>query len=89
MHDEPELKLQTITMTAPATQTLIDGYAAEIAARQTQLRDDRSVYLSKLADLAQLDPLDFTGLAQLYRAHVSHIDALLKEFDSDGTASSA
>lgn len=88
MHDQPELELQTITMTAPATQILIDGYAAEIAARHAQLLDDRAVYQAKLADLAQLDPLDFTGLGQLYRAHVSHIDALLKEFDNDGAASS-
>lgn len=66
---------------APATRRLIEGYAAEIAARRAQLLEDRALYGGKLDDLRELDPADFTGLTKLYRAHLSQIELLLKEFD--------
>ena len=66
---------------APATRRLIEGYAAEIAARRQQLLEDRALYRAKLGDLRELDPTDFTGLSKLYRAHLSQIELLLKEFD--------
>ena len=66
---------------APATRRLIEGYALEIAARRAQLLEDRVLYRSKLDDLGELDPSDFTGLTKLYRAHLSQIELLLKEFD--------
>jgi len=61
-------------------ERLIDGYAAEIEARRHQLHSDLELYCGKLADLAELDPADATGLGLLYRAHVRHIEALLDEF---------
>lgn len=66
---------------APATRRLIEGYAAEIAARRQQLLDDRALYRVKLDDLYELDPSDFTGLTKLYRAHLAQIELLLKEFE--------
>ena len=66
---------------APATRRLIEGYAAEIAARREQLLQDRNLYHMKLEDLRELDPADFTGLTKLYHAHLSQIDLLLQEFD--------
>ncbi len=66
---------------APATRRLIEGYAAEIAARREQLLEDHSLYQVKLDDLRELDPADFTGLTKLYRAHLGQIELLLKEFD--------
>lgn len=66
---------------APATRRLIEGYAAEIAARRAQLLEDRALYRAKLDDLRDLDPSDFTGLTKLYRAHLGQIEWLLKEFD--------
>jgi hypothetical protein len=79
-----KLALQIVTDTAQPQQTLVDGYAAELDARRAQLREDLAHYRAKLRDLNQLDPLDFTGLAKLYRAHVAHIEALLDEFDGAG-----
>ena len=81
MYDQHK-QLPPGSSTAPATQRLIEGYAAEIAARHAQLVEDRALYQGKLADLGELDPLDFTGLAKLYRAHLVQIEALLKEFDT-------
>jgi hypothetical protein len=79
-----KLELDSVETGSQPTQRLIDGYAAELAARRLQLEDDLSVYRSKLRDLGQLDPLDFTGLGKLYRAHVAHIEVLLQEFDGVG-----
>ena len=77
-------QLQTVETTPnPATQRLIDSYATEIQFRRNQLLDDLAIYESKLRDLDQLDPLDFTGLGKLYRAHVTQIETLLTEFDDD------
>lgn len=59
---------------------LIGAYDAEIAARKNRLLEDLNTYESKLHDLRQLDPLDFTGLQHLYGAHVSQIRQLLESF---------
>ncbi|CAN0472979.1 unnamed protein product, partial [Phaeothamnion confervicola] len=56
---------------------LIEGYAAEIAARREQLLEDRALYRVKLDDLRELDPADFTGLSKLYRVHLGQIEQLL------------
>lgn len=80
--DQSEARL--VTVNTATNQTLVDGYAAEIAARQAQLQDDLGLYTAKLGDLKQLDPLDFTGLGKLYSSHVEHIEALLGEFVDDG-----
>lgn len=63
---------------------LIDAYAGELAARRRLLLDDRAGYRHKLADVAALDPLDFTGLARLYGEHLRHIELLLAELDPPG-----
>ncbi len=82
--DQSETRL--VTASTANNQNLVDGYAAEIAARYAQLEADLSLYTAKLGDLKQLDPLDFTGLAKLYRTHVEHIEALLQEFVGEGQA---
>jgi len=74
-------ELQLASEASQPSRSLVDGYVAELAARRLQLQDDLALYRSKLVDLNQLDPLDFTGLGKLYRAHVSHIEVLLDEFD--------
>lgn len=68
---------------SPATQLLIDDYQTEIDERRNQLLDDLAIYESRVRDLDELDPLDFTGLGKLYRAHVAQIEELLKGFDDD------
>jgi hypothetical protein len=65
---------------------LILVYAAELAARRTELLTNRATYARKLNELAALDPFDTTGLAGLYREHVRQIDALLDEFCDVGEA---
>jgi hypothetical protein len=75
--------MSTLTNRAAARlpeHDLVASYTEELEARRQQLCEDHGFYRTKLADLAKLDPLDFTGLAKLYRAHVSHIEALLAEF---------
>ncbi|MGE0482714.1 MAG: hypothetical protein AB7Q81_01095 [Gammaproteobacteria bacterium] len=66
---------------------LVAAYTVELDARREALLADRAGYVSKLGDLASLDPLDFTGLAHLYREHLRQIDALLEELAE--TAASA
>lgn len=81
---------------SPATQStaadlgrLVAAYCAELAARRALLLEDRLAYETKLADLAALDPHDYTGLARLYREHLRHIDGLLEELDDMATAPAA
>ncbi len=77
-----ELQLETVdTPPTRSAQHLVNAYAAEIRERRDQLLDDLAIYESKLRDIDQLDPLDFTGLGKLYRGHVILITNLLKEFD--------
>jgi hypothetical protein len=63
---------------------LVNGYASEIAARRSRLLDDLSIYQGKLRDLAQLDPLDFSGLQCMYGSHIRQIEQLVAEFDDAG-----
>lgn len=79
-----KLALRLAGSMSQPSRNLVDGYVAELAARRLQLVDDLALYRAKLVDLEQLDPLDFTGLGKLYRAHVMHIEALLEEFDGAG-----
>ena len=44
---------------------------------RAQLLDDLSHYHRKIADIAQLDPANRTGLLSLYRTHETHIRRLL------------
>lgn len=60
--------------------SLVEDYAAELAARYAELHADLALYRGKLDDLRQLDPLDFTGLGSLYHRHVEHLEALIEEF---------
>jgi hypothetical protein len=75
-----ETKLELAAYDIAPTQALVDCYAAEIAARCADLRSDLALYLSKLADLKQLDPKDITGLGKLYRVHIEHLRDLMCEF---------
>ena len=52
-----------------------------MAAHRAQLLDDLSIYQSKLHDLNEIDPLDFTGLQEMYATHVCQTEKLLSEFD--------
>ncbi|MCB1746728.1 MAG: hypothetical protein KDK06_06110 [Gammaproteobacteria bacterium] len=68
---------------------LVAAYAVELDARRENLLADRAGYVTKLADLASLDPLDFTGLAHLYREHLRQIDALLEELATNAVTALA
>ena len=60
-------------------ENLLDEYAGEIEAQRTQLIDDLEYFQSKLRELEMLDPLDFTGLGEVYREHEKRIDELLND----------
>lgn len=84
MLDENESGLQLVVDDGQATTSLahiVRQYADEIDQRRRQLCDDLGDFESKLRDLEQLDPLDFTGLAKVYRGHTSHIRGLLDAID--------
>jgi hypothetical protein len=84
MLDDNEIRLQLVVDDTQAPTPLADivrQYADEIDQRRRQLCDDLADYESKLEDLRQLDPLDFTGLAKIYRGHTSHIRKLLNAID--------
>jgi len=76
----PTLQVQTQTPQRNELAQLIVAYAAELAARRTELLANRATYARKLGELAALDPLDMTRLTGLYREHVRQIDVLLDEF---------
>jgi hypothetical protein len=63
---------------------LVAYYTAEIDYRRHQLADELQHFEMKLRDLAELDPLDFTGLAKINREHAHHIRGLLAGFDAPG-----
>jgi hypothetical protein len=81
-HQKTLTALPPGSSSAPATRRLIAGYVAEISERRQQLLADRALYRDKLDSLRELDPLEFTGLPKLYRAHLAQIEALLEEFDT-------
>jgi hypothetical protein len=49
----------------------------ELDERRRQLSDDLAYFELKLKELDRLDPLDFTGLAQIYIQHAENIRNLL------------
>jgi hypothetical protein len=84
MLDENETYLQLVADNTEAIAPLTDmvaHYAYEIGQRRQRLSDDLAYFESKLQDLGQLDPLDFTGLAKIYCEHASHIRGLLAEIE--------
>ena len=84
MIDEKETRLQLVADNAETIDPLVNMaayYAREIDDRRRQLDEDLDYFESKLRDLEQLDPLDVTNLAKIYRGHVSHIRGLLASSD--------
>lgn len=79
------MQIQALSPTPAAPYTglteLVDACNIEMAARRAQLLDDLSIYQSKLHDLNEIDPLDFTGLQEMYATHVCQTEKLLSEFD--------
>ena len=87
MHDETKLQLMLVADNSERIvplANLVAHYTAEINERRRQLRDELSYFETKLRDLEQLDPLDFTGLTKINREHATHIRRLLSGFDEDG-----
>lgn len=60
-----------------ALANLVRIYAQQIDDRRAQLEHDLAYYESKLAELAQIDPLDFTGLRRIYCNHADRTRNLL------------
>ncbi len=84
MLDENETYLQLVADNTEAITPLanvVAHYAYEFDQGRQRLSDDLAYFESKLRDLAQLDPLDFTGLAKIYCEHASHIRRLLAEIE--------
>ncbi len=83
MYDDMKPRLQLVADNTEAKiplAELVAQYSAEIDQRRQQLADELTHFEQKLGDLKQLDPLDFTGLAKIYRGHADHIRRLLSEF---------
>ncbi len=53
-------------------------YATLIDERRSQLQRDLEYYIRKIADAADLDPANRTGLKTIYKAHAQHIKHLLE-----------
>jgi len=84
MFDDTKPTLRLVADNTGAIAPLVDmvaHYAAEIDERRNQLSQELEHFESKLRDLVQLDPMDFTGLTKVYREHASHIRRLLSEFE--------
>ncbi len=60
---------------------VVSLYAQRIDDRRIQLARDLIFYRGKLAELDQIDPLDFTGLKRIYNNHVHRTSALLHSLD--------
>ena len=54
----------------------------QLEQRRRQLADDLHFYKTKVQELTSLDPLDFTGLHDIYRNHVARITDLLHVIDA-------
>ncbi len=84
MFDDTKPQLRLVADNTDAIAPLIDRvarYAAEIDDRRRQLTQELAHFETKLRDLSQLDPQDFTGLGKVYGEHANHIRRLLEEFD--------
>ena len=81
---KPELQLvaDNTTSLPPAIETF-ELYAQEIYQRRRRLYEDLAYFESKLIDLEQLDPYDFTGLGNIYREHARHIQGLVDTIDEN------
>ena len=56
----------------------------ELGERRRQLGDDLQYFEFKLKEMDKLDPLDFTGLSQIYVKHADNIRNLLASIDDLG-----
>lgn len=86
LDEKKETHLQVVadnTETIAPFAEMVAYYAHEIDERHRQLHEDLNYFESKLRDLEQLDPLDFTGLAKIYRGHASHIRGLIAAIDEN------
>lgn len=84
MLDDRKPHLRLVADNSPDIAPLIDmvaRYTAEIDERRRQLSEELVYFETKLRDLAQLDPQDFTGLGKVYGEHSRHIRRLLQEFE--------
>lgn len=83
MLDEKKTHLRLVADHGDATlplEQLVACYDDEIEHRRVQLQSELAHFETKLHDLSQLDPSDFTGLGKIYREHANHIRRLLSEF---------
>lgn len=84
MFNDTKPQLRLVADNTDVIAPLIDRvarYAAEIDDRRRQLTQELAHFETKLRDLTQLDPQDFTGLGKVYGEHAEHIRRLLEEFD--------
>ncbi|TDJ63089.1 MAG: hypothetical protein E2O35_10970 [Proteobacteria bacterium] len=84
MHDEKDIRLQLVVDETPETTPLsniVAQYSVEIDERRQQLNAELLEFETKLHDLEQLDPLDFSGLGKVYRGHAAHLRALIDGID--------
>jgi hypothetical protein len=61
---------------------VVSLYAQRIDEHRTQLERDLDFYRGKLAELDEIDPLDFTGLKRIYSNHVHRTRELLQSLDA-------
>jgi DNA repair ATPase RecN len=84
MLDTNAVQLQIVADNTESIEPLanmVEHYTCEIEERRRQLSDDLAYFDAKLADLKELDPLDFAGLTTIYRKHASHIRGLLADIE--------
>jgi hypothetical protein len=84
MFDNSKPQLRLVADNSADIAPLVDRvarYTAEINERRRQLGEELVYFETKLHDLAELDPQDFTGLGKVYGEHAQHIRRLLQEFD--------
>ena len=84
MLDTYEPQLQLVTDNPESVTPLVQAvmhYCQEIHERRRRLTEDLGYFEAKIADLEQLDPLDFTGLKKIYQDHAGHIRGLIAEID--------
>jgi len=83
MQKNQPTQLQSVAEGIEPLTNIVAQYTVELDERQQQLRDDLAYFDSKLKDLEQLDPHDFSGLTEIYRKHASHIRGLLVKLESN------
>ena len=91
-HIQPNVRLKLPAQKGTAIEPLeriVERYAEELDKRKVQLSQDLRYYKYKLAELKEIDPLDFTGLTKIYRQHVARIEALLNTVNRSEQLSTA